>query len=601
MGPVMRGVSAIHTEGFMSLITRTARRNLLPSSHILLSQVGAAHANNPTASLVPDLDEVRLADILRQPLAEIQRRRHPPLVDAGYVDFFGNAVRSDEIVFRRRRFAPAAVASSAHARALWSLKTVPCCTETWQYLVEACACGSIQRWQSADRLDRCDNCNAALADAPTEPVDPEHQDGLAFVIGLIDPDDDRRMAARAQLPEVLATWNGGMVFELALAVMPLTPAGFVPKRKMEPAATDVPRYAASLAQAGDIVRCWPKGFTEALGGAVRRRSASRENVRYKGMSHYLAGLESELLPSAVREALADALASITSTPGVVPDDQIGMREASKLTGQMEHKLAVARRRGLLATRICLRANRLFPTLDRAEIEALDDVLQNRIGPETFTHRLHLPQYAMAQMVAEKVVTCSTHPYVVAHYGPLQTHLRDLTALRDALNRAASPADAIEDPVPLHRAGRAMGGGAKPWGAIIRELLDGHITYSMIGGSVNRILISSSDAAKLRTRCLASVGIGFRYVSQRDAAEILNVSGRQMHLLPASSRRGGGAHRIPWSRVRRMARDRVTLSELSAKSGIHGTKLEGMLERDGCGRHDVFGWMRRKALAKIRNY
>jgi hypothetical protein len=599
----MWGVNAIPTEGLMSLVTRTVTRNILPSSHILLSQVGVAHANNPTAALLPELEEAMLADILRQPSDEIGRRRHLPRADAGYVDFFGCAVRSDEIVFRRRRFGPSAVGRSAHARALWSLKTVPCCTEHWEYLVDSCACGEIQRWQAADRLDRCDICNASLAEAPTPTVGPELRPDLAFLIGLIDPDDERRRAARDKLPEVLSTWDGGMVFELALAVMPLTETGFTLDRGMEPQTADLPRYARSLAQTADIIRRWPDGFMEALGDAVRERSTSRRNVRYKGIAHYLAGLDSVLLPATVRAEIVEALAPITPTGAAVPDDQIGMRDAAVLTGQEEHKLANARRRGQLALRTCLRANRLIPTLDRAEIEALNDFLDNRLGPEAFTHGLHLPQYAMAQLVAENIVACSTHPYVVAHYGPLQAHEAELSAFRHALIQAASPATAIVDPVPLHRAARGMGGGAKPWGEILRALLNGKIPYSVTGSSVDRIQISSADATMLRSRNLrsASAGVRSRYVSQRDAMEILNLPQKHAHVLPASRRHGGGAYRISWGRLRRMARDRVTLAELSARTGIHGTRLEGMLERDGCQRHDALGWMRRKALAKIAGY
>jgi hypothetical protein len=587
----------------MSLVTRTVTRNILPSSHILLSQVGAAHANNPTAALLPELDEVLLANILRQPLAEISARRHLARADPGYVDFFGRAIRADEIVFRRRRFGATAVGRSAHARALWSLKTVPCCTEHWEYLIDACACGTIQRWQATDRLDRCDSCNASLADAPRPTVDPDLHLGLAFIIGLIDPDGDRHRDARALLPDALSTWDGGMVFELALAVMPLTTSGFVPIRGMEPKAADLPRYAKSLAEAADIVRRWPEGFMDALSEAVRDRSNSRRNVRYKGAGHYLAGLESELLPSAVLAELHTILSPATSSLDGVPDDQIRMRDASVLTGQEEHKLADARRLGQLTMRICLRANRIIPTLDRTEIEGLNDLLHNRLSPEKFTRSLHLPQYAMAQLVEEDLVTCITHPYIVAHHGPLQVHSTELKTFRQALVRSAKSADAIDDPIPLHRAARAVGGGAKPWGEILRDLLNGRIPYCITGGSVDHIMISSIDAAKLMMRDLTigSASISSRSVSQRDAAEILNLPMKHTHLLPVSGRRAGGAHEIPWRRLRRIARDRITLAELSARCGIHGTKLETMLEGDGCPRHDALGWMRCEALAKIASY
>lgn len=603
MGPVLWGVPAVHTEGLMSLVTRTVTRNILPSSHVILSQVGAPHAHNPTASVILDLDEAGLAEILRQPVAEIQRRRHLPRTDVGYVDFFGCAVRSDEILFRRRRFAPTAVALSAHARALWSLKMIPCCTETWEYLVDTCACGAVQRWQAADRLDRCDQCNAALADTPTTMVDVEHREGISFIIGLIDPDEGRRAAARSQLPSTLATWDGGMVFNLALIVMPLTAAGFTHSRRAEPATADLRQYTASLAQAANIVRRWPEGLIDALADAVRNRSISKHNVRHKGAGHYLAGINSEVLPSIVRSAITDAMASITSMADAVPMDQIGMRQAALLTGQQEHKLAQARRSGHLITRICFRANRVFPTLDRAEMETLKDFLANRLGPERFTHLLGLPQYAMAQLVDENLVASCTHPYIIANYGPLQAHNAELLAFRVALMRAAAPIASIADPIPLHRAARGMGGGAKPWGEIMRDLLSGKIPYSFAGESINCIFISSADAARLQTRNLAamSASVGSRFVSQRDAAEILNLRLKHAHVLPAIAKRGGGAHRISWTRLRRMARDRITLGELSARSGIHGTRLEWMLERDGCRRHDSLGWIRRKALATIAKY
>ena len=158
-GPVLFSVPAIRTEGFMSLVTRTVTRNLLTSSHILLRKMGSPHAHNPTAAILPDLDEVALAAILKQPVEEVAARRFRPASEPGFVETAGVLVRADEIVFRRRRFGPAGVGDSPHARMLWSQKTVPFCTEHWQYLVDTCPCGVVQRWQAADCLDRCDACN----------------------------------------------------------------------------------------------------------------------------------------------------------------------------------------------------------------------------------------------------------------------------------------------------------------------------------------------------------------------------------------------------------------------------------------------------------
>lgn len=435
-GPVLWRVEPIAGESLASLVTRTTRRNLLPSAHVLLRQVGVRHANNPTAALHPGVDERRLADILRLPLHEISRRRHKPRAEAGFVDFYGAAVRADEMVFRRRRFAPSAIATSPHSRDLWSFKT-----------------------------------------------------------------------------------------------------------------------------------------------------------------YHLKGLSSAVLPTPVRNALKEVLATISSSPGRVPPDQIGMREAALLTGQEERKLAAARRAGQLGTRICLRANRLLPTLDRREIETLNAFLHSRVGPEAASHRLGLPQYALHLIAREGLIRFADHPYVVAHYGPGQMDEAELVRFQDRLRDCATGID-LEDPVPLRKAARAIGGGAKPWGTIVRGLMTGGIPFGMGGDGIDDIVISGLDAARIRTFPTCGEGVmPLRCISQRDAVEILNLPLRHANLLGRSLKTGGSL-RLPVADVLELARVRVTLAELCALTGIHGTRLEAMLEKDGCSRRDAMGWSRDVAIKRV---
>jgi hypothetical protein len=55
------------------------------------------------------------------------------------------------------------------------------------------------------------------------------------------------------------------------------------------------------------------------------------------------------------------------------------------------------------------------------------------------------------------------------------------------------------------------------------------------------------------------------------------------------------------KVLRLARTRVTLAELSARTGLNSIRLQARLEKDGCPRLDAFGWERPKALAVIAKY
>lgn len=601
-GPVLFSVPAIRTEGFMSLVTRTVTRNLLPSSHILLRQVGSPHAQNPTAAILPDLDEVALAAILKQPVEEVTARRFRPASEPGFVETAGVLVRADEIVFRRRRFGPAAVQASPHGRMLWSLKAVPCCTEHWQYLVDTCPCGVVQRWQAADRLDRCDACNGRLAATPADSVAPELRDGLGFILGLLNPDAAARERARQQLPAALSNWNGGMVFEMALALMPVTHEGVPPRRGHQPSAQELPRYAASLAQAGEIVRRWPEALLHALADRVGEHALSRPNARYGGTGHYLAGLTSTLLPVQVRDAIASTLEPISCAAGTNPLGQIGMREATFLTGQEERKLAAARRAGHLRTRICLRWNRLLPTLDRQEVEWLADFLEHRLSAAKLSDKLHLPQYAVEQLVHAELLSVVDHPYVSAHYDTPQFHASEFARFAKRILDTGAPLASLIDPVPLHRVARSIGGGLKPWGRIFSELLEGRVLYSSAGASIDRIMISRADAAAMRRLeadrqhrlCRGAT------LSQRDAAEVLNLPLRHVKHLPGGPT-SGGAHAIPWRRVRHLARSRVTLAELSALTGLHSTPLEARLEREGHFRRDVFGWPRRSVLQTVATW
>lgn len=596
-GPLLWKVSPIIGESLMSLVTRAAARNLLPSSHVLLGQVGAPHAQNPTVALSPMIDGDRLATILRVPVEEVAMRRHAASGRKGFVDHFGVAVRADEILFRHRRFAPTSVGRSAHARALWSLKTVPCCTESWEYLLDSCPCGAVQGWRYAERLDRCDICNTDLGTLHCASVPAELRDDLSFIVGLLDPHPERRSEARKRLPSGLKDWDGGMVFELALALMPLTRSGHRPIRGTKPDFEQLPKYTASLAEAVRIVLDWPSSFVPALEVAVHEHGCSRPNVRYPGIGHYVAGMDGGITPAPVTAAIKEALKPISDGA----KHTIDMRQAMRLTGHLEYDLAMARRAGRLRTRVAVRANRIMPMLDRGEIETVKDFLRARLGPDRAATLLGLPAYAMRLLADEGLIVFESHPYLVDRYGEHQIDAAQLVDLERALQRAAVPKKAIADAITLQRAARAIGGGPKPWGRMVRDLVDGIVPFSMHGRKISDIVVDRTYALDLRSIDLASsTGSVFEgSCSQRDATEVLNLPLKHAHLI-ADAAVGplNGAWSIEWKKLLHKARTRVTLAELQARTGVHGSRLEAILERKGVLRADELGWRRSEVLPAV---
>lgn len=597
-GPLLWSVSPIIGESLMSLVTRAAARNLLPSSHVLLAQVGAPHAQNPTVAVSPLIDCDRLAAILGMPVDEVAARRHPVSGQDGYVEHFGSAVRADEIVFRRRRFAPTSIGRSAHARALWSLKAVPCCTESWEYLEDRCRCGAVQGWRYAEKLDRCDLCNMDLGRIDAVPVAPGIRDGLSFIIGLLDPHPERRDAARRRLPEPLTAWDGGIVFELALALMPLTPSRHRPLRGTQPASEYQQHYAASLAEAGSLILDWPRSIVPALEQAVHEHGRSRTNVRYPGVGHYVAGLDGDITPAPVVDAIEKVLASISGDQ----EDAVDMRRATRITGHVEHDLAMARRAGHLRTRVAIRGARVMPMLDRGELDTVSDFLRNRLGTDRAATLLGLPAYAMRLLADEGLIAFEAHPYLVECYGEYQIHAARLADLEESLRRMALPNDAISQPIKLQRAARGIGGGPKPWGRIVQDMLHGRTLFSMSGRRIVDAVIEGASAREMQSLDLVPTISPFAEgtCSQRDAVEILNLPLKHAHLIAdGTTGAKSGAWSVGWERLLHTARTRITLAELQARTGLHGTRLEGLLDRRKVFRVDKLGWKRSEALSAIK--
>ncbi|MGT2514435.1 hypothetical protein ACVOMT_09530 [Sphingomonas panni] len=160
--------------------------------------------------------------------------------------------------------------------------------------------------------------------------------------------------------------------------------------------------------------------------------------------------------------------------------------------------------------------------------------------------------------------------------------------------------AIVDPVSIHRAARAIGGGLKPWGEIFDRLLSGNIPFAITGDRVRRIMISKHDAVSLCATDLTSVTPSSLppTCSQRDALEILNLPGKHAELLKTLAD-ADDDWEMPWSAVLDLARTRITLAELCARTGINATILENLMEDIGCPRMDRFGWLRRSALPKLQ--
>ena len=144
----------------------------------------------------------------------------------------------------------------------------------------------------------------------------------------------------------------------------------------------------------------------------------------------------------------------------------------------------------------------------------------------------------------------------------------------------------------------MGGGLKPWGAVFDRLLDGSVRYAMAAPRASRIWVGADDAATIRSLGPATTGSArlSEKCSQRDALEILNLPLRKAAQLDRLAR-PNDSWEMEWEAVLSIARERITLTEMCARTAMQSKTLLAKLSPLGlpC---DEFGWWRDEALVAL---
>ena len=599
-GQVLWPVTPIEGESLLGLVTRTAHENVLPSSFTLLSRAGQTYGHRPTAATFEDLDQDHLATILGVNFEDVAARCHAAREDRGFVDFFGAGVRRDDLITRQRYFSPASLSSSPHHRALWMLKPVTFCPESWEFLTNQChECGAVQRWRSAGAITACDECCADLRAAAPALVPRELHADLAFLTGLIDPRQEARRVARTSLPAPLAGLDGGDVFELAVALTKIVDPRLQHERRTSRSADPYP-HTRALAVSARIIRGWPDAFVDFLGDTLGSRLAGREDTRLPGLAAFLRGEYAKIVPAAVKRHVEDVARRIIAEGARLPPGNVGTREAPKFLGRNEQYIANARRAGLLKTTLTVRCGKVVPTYCRSEMTLISRFLKSRVGPEAIAAPLGLPQYAVGQLIELELLSRFDHPYILAKYGALQGARHEAEALGRDLAAAAIDLDDIDTPLPLKKVMQGIGGRLKPWGFVLKDILTGGRRCALGPGATlaDRLSISAADASTLRATGTDTVTkLRPEFCSQRDALEILNLHNRDGRLLQSVGRRQPpAAWQIEWGAIHKIATQRISFMELGARTGMHWKQLQRLLEDQGLERIDGFGWDRAQTLA-----
>ncbi len=415
------------------------------------------------------------------------------------INFFGVRIRADYREKRVRRVSPRALAKPPyHHRAIWDLRIFSFDPETREQLLDRCPeCRKPLGWMRALGTQYCDHCRGEnglpsvfLPDYPQPTIEVADQEALDFVTGLVDPDPERRRAARRMAKGVWAKLHEEILFESAVAfacTLTMAPSDRPGRKRLE-RPKDVHEYARFtpevLASAGRTIIGWPEAFF-AIADKIRSEAAKRSG-------HY--GVQKELgplvgmtvdqhLPREVKALVRDAIAADmerTKDAAVVrrvdyarPEDWMPLDTLAAETGHPRKSLARLAASGFVPVRrakvapspVLMQAAAVLPLLLQFR-----DAAHERYAAGTLAVKPHV----LADLVARGLVT-QLHGPVLGMFKTRDSYFSksSVEALAKSIfDRARAVGEVPAAGMRISKAVKRLGMTPVPWGAVIAAIVKG---------------------------------------------------------------------------------------------------------------------------------
>lgn len=546
-------VIPIPGESLRGLVTRSCRANDLPNSWGLLQHLGQSHRNRVLVSEDQKIDPAELAYAIRVTEEEVRSRRYEPL-GAGRVSFFGINVNGRRIETSIRRFSPAAFSlERGHFhRAAWELRDLPFCLEAWDMLQDRCGCegsGIIQGWtRTLTAVHECDKCGDPLEWVEPVPVPEDMKPALSIIEALVEPRPKRREAAAARLPADLRRADRSAIYDLIVHMA----------RSIDPhgaghAIEDAAERLHGLHQACQALRSWPEGF---------------EDI------HWHADAEGKAINSMRSDWLA-------LKPGVLIEDRkpsarrykrrgiaVGIRPATEIANLSPEILLAAWDHELVTRHYRVHGPRVVPAFDPNEMAAFGRRWRARVEPQTLARQIGISLHGVEQLVVLRVI----EPDGVALPGSAP-HFTTESVSGFVARLEASAMERLVEGVRLKDVLSRIGGGAKPWGPIIKSLVGGRLRFALApeGTIAERIQIECKDASRVLSMTFDRRDhpdfVFAKRMVQRDALEVLNISHAGKRLLDGLPFQGTNPRTYAVADVERRAATIISVAEFAAKSGV----------------------------------
>lgn len=535
-------------------------------------------------AMVPEEEIRALASFMEVDPAELLTRATPRIETTAGLPrhaFFGTTISTILLEKRYRRFTPAALAKSAHDRALWSVRLLPFCSETWEVLVDRCPyCGKRPGWQRTLGIAYCDSgCMTDLRTATTTVVPEEIQGPLEEIVGLVHPDPEKRRATMALLPPVLAEAGPAASLELLTRLAPVVDPK-LPGKTTDLVKSDPIQLSRALAEAWEIAREWPDAMT----AFATKRIAARP-TRYSdgngGRTSRFAnppiGSEHPRLIIPLVSAWRDSLDLHGPRSDQLMEVTRSNMEAARQVGLSSREVADIRRRNGLQTVLVLDQGRALPRFDAAELATVAALQRTRMPIGRARLKLGISCHGVEQLVAMGLIDQEMNSFINIRYRDMHIVPSSVTALEAEVTSSVR-GDPDLCTVSLQRAMKVIGGCLKPWGPAFAALLQGSLDYVVRTGSeplVRRVMLAKTSIRNIEALSFAPHAAGnlpityAEMMSKVDAMEVLNTGGAQTAVLLSPIKTRAGAHhkRVPVSFVLELAAAHISSIELAMRRGV----------------------------------
>ncbi|KSV87549.1 hypothetical protein [Sinorhizobium sp. GL28] len=264
-------VDPLPGEGLPDLLFRAASENGYPTVSTLARMLGLTTQIpllSPTAIVnnleILDVDKLTmvLGSANRTSLDEIFYKKSAR--GQKHIIFYGREVRWNKFFAKTRRVSPLSLRRSLHQKAVWSVRGLSFDPLTREKLLWRCPDCKVplSGWHSYG-VEVCGLCFKAgklfdLRTCPQGLVEVDDEEALSFVTNLIDPEIPLKCTSSLPIPEELAEFGPGPLFDLAIGL-----ARQISKHDQSiDQSFDAGVPAEKIARAGRAILGWPDKFAE---------------------------------------------------------------------------------------------------------------------------------------------------------------------------------------------------------------------------------------------------------------------------------------------------------------------------------------------------